>query len=164
MGPSSGWTLGWVDLHSAMISLPCLLSVQIRCCWCPWPLTMGFGTSCSVAHSAQGNHCLGQPSGSPSVDASGLSGRHILVPDPFGVLLCWLSIPRLVPVTNSCMDHTFVESAPSSEDQDLRVTAFAGSPPIGDGGDQAEWAWRWITSSLWCPQTRTHIFFAWLAA
>lgn len=36
---------------------------------------------------------MGQSSGSPSRDVSGLSECHILAPDPFRALLCWLGIP-----------------------------------------------------------------------
>lgn len=53
-------------------------------------------------------------------------------------------------VGDSCVDHTFVESALTAEDQDLRVAAPARSPPIKEGGGQAKRVWQWFMPPLWC--------------
>lgn len=78
------------------------------------------------------------PAFGPSTDDSGLSECHNLAVDPFGALLCWLDIPFPLPAANSRVDYSFVEAIPTFEDQDFCMPASAGSPPDGDGGDQAE--------------------------
>jgi hypothetical protein len=84
------------------------------------------------------------------------------------VVSWWLTpshVPFLELMTVSFLDHSFVESALATQNQNLRLVASTGSPPIWDEADQVVRPWGWVVPPLCVvPETGTHIFFSCPAA